>query len=1384
MADLLLEAHLKWINHLQPEGLVVAAHTLVDADVAPRTDTIVQQREFLGYLAEPLNRAEPVRHLQDTRSFLCGDQSFLKWPDPLVVSGADIPESLRISLSAFGNDTLEPTLALRTPSSWSEAAEHPWQVLVREESLETDFDKVELGGGWQASPQARLERLLRETQVPIGVLVSPLALRLVYAPRGENAGHLTFKFEELATVAGRAMLGALEMLLGRTRLFAAATHQRLPALLRASRDAQARVSAELSQQVLASLYELLRGFARADDAAKGKLLSELMTRDPQTVYQGLLTVLLRLVFLLYAEDRGLMPQTGLYQENYSVHGLWARLRDDAARFPDTMDQRFGAWARLVALFKAVYSGSRHPDLKLPARLGHLFDPSRFPFLEGPEGTVPLVPDGTLYRILENLLVLGGEKLSYRTLDVEQIGSVYESIMGFTLVTVSGLTLALKPAKKHGAPPVVDLEALLQVPAGKRDETFRNATDRKLAPKLVALLKAAHTVDDLLDMLRDLQDVRATPHPLPPGGWILVPTEERRKSGSHYTPRSLTAPVVEKALKPVWLRLGQNPTPEAIQELKICDPAMGSGAFLVETCRQVAARLVDSWKTHSAMPVIPPDEDEQLYARRVVAQRCLYGVDRNPMAVDLAKLSLWLATLAKDHPFTFLDHAMRAGDSLVGLSRNQAVAFHWHPDVKIATGSHTLDSKILAAQGYRLRILHGDDLLPPAQKAEQLRLADSALQAARDAADLTIHAFFASDNKKKREQLANEGSIQWKMAEVAPLNIQTVTEKVNQLRSGEHPVIPFHWELEFPEVFFPGLSRNDRTRAGFDAMVGNPPFAGKNTIASGNHPQYLDWLKAVHEGSHGNADLSAHFFRRCFDLVREAGSFGLIATNTIAQGDTRSTGLRYIRTHDGLIYDAVRRVKWPGEAAVVVSTVHILKQTNSVRPEETAGHLERRIPIFLDNKPVPKITAFLFHDGGDENPATLKQNADKSFQGSIVLGMGFTFDDTNPDATPLAEMHRLIESNPRNQERIFPYIGGEEVNDSPTHAHHRYVINFGEMPLRREDLGVRWVECSEDQAKTILRTGIVPLDYPGDVAADWPDLLAIVEAKVKPDRLTQNREIRARYWWRFGETTPALFRALEGKERVLAISRVSEHFAFGIISAQQVSSERLALLIDERFSFFASIQSRIHEIWKNFFQTTHEDRGGYQPEICFETFPFSQGWESDSVLEGVGREYHDFRAALMVRHSEGLTKTYNRFHDPAHDGYGVDGIEPEQVVRDIDELRRLHNEMDRAVLSAYGWTDIDPACEFQLDYEDDEPDVPQKGKGRKKPWRLRFPDPVRDDILARLLKLNARYALEEGQDAKPVAKFAARSLKANEAVPERSRRAAKPKPGSETQGSLL
>ena len=892
---------------------------------------------------------------------------------------------------------------------------------------------------------------------------------------------------------------------------------------------------------------------------------------------------------------------------------------------------------------------------------------------------------------------------------------------FDLHVAAGRSIAIKPAKKHGAPATVNLEGLLAIAPDKRQKWMADNTDQKLTGAVADALKTAQSTDDLLAALERRIARAVTPNVVPKDAMIFQPSGERRRSGSHYTPSALTRPIVEAALKPVLQQLGDKPTPEQILGLKVCDPAMGSGAFLVEACRQLGDALAQAWHDHDAVPALPPDEDELLHAQRQIAQRCLYGVDKNPLAADLAKLSLWLATLAKDHPFTFLDHSLRAGDSLAGLTRRQIAAFHWLPAEQQTFLEQEIRRRVDRVSEARRRILAASDDTPYATLQQKLDMAEQELYWLRLAGDAVLAAFFSADKPKPREEARKQlrQQMESSLKNLGKFELAEPLENaVTGLRRGVKGVTPFHWEIEFPEVFTVDAKGN--ITGGFDAIVGNPPFAGKNTMSAGHADGYPDWLKALHQESHGNSDLVAHFFRRAFTLLRPHGRFGLIATNTIGQGDTRSTGLRWICTHGGTIYRARKRLRWPGQAAVVVSVVHVAK-----------GELEG--PFLLDNREVPIITAYLFHAGGHEDPAHLKANEGKSFIGSYVLGMGFTFDDSDTKgvATPLAEMERLVSKDPHNAERIFPYIGGEEVNDSPTHAHHRYVINFEDYPLCRNDLDASWERADDEQRKEWLRAGIVPLDYPDPVAADWPELLKIVELRVKPDRDLDNREARRKNWWRYGERAPGLYRALTDLDRTIAISRVANAFAFTFLPARSVYAETLVLMTSRNRSDFSILQSRVHESWVRLLASSMKDDLRYTPEDCFETFPFPSGFESQFGIEDVGCNYHTRRAAIMQQHNRGLTALYNEFHNSDTDW-------PE-----IPELRQLHDSMDRAVLDAYGWTDVPIQCEFIPEFVDEE-DEEENGRPRRKKYRYCWPDEIRDEVLARLLELNRQRALEEGQ----------------------------------------
>ena len=1288
----LIADHQEWLGFVQPVGLVLAPTVMVEAQVVPDRNIAGRQREFREFLEvrelpDEQGRGPRVRWRAPDLPRLF--REWLGWEEGDIVDATRYRDTLEIALPEL-HTVLAPSWAIPE----GEDPDAGWLMLVGIENDGCDLDEPpEDGGGWNASRHARFERLLRETGVPVGLLCTDERIRLVYAPKGESSGHLTFEFSQMVLPAGRPILSAFHMLLSAEALFSASSAT-LPTLLARSREAQAEVSTRLSRQVLAALHELLRGFVTAD-TRRDTGIADLARQKPDRLYGGLITALMRLVFVLYAEDRGLMPDHPVYQQHYSLGGLFARLRADEAAWPDTMDQRFGAWAQLLSLFRLIHGGGGHAGLSFTARKGSLFDPGRFPFLEGTgaDGTceIPMVPDATVWTVLQNLMMLDGERLSYRTLDVEQIGSVYEAIMGFRVELTTGSSIAVGSPKRTGAAVVVDLDYLLSLDRGKRVRALQDETDRKQPTQAAGLLRAADTPVGLVEALDRVVDRAVTPDIVPAGTPVLQPTDERRRSGSHYTPRSLTEPIVSEALRPIFERFGPDVTPEEILDLKVLDPAMGSGAFLVEACRQLASRLVEAWSVHGMPPHLPPDEDELLHARRLIAQRCLYGTDKNAMAVDLARLSIWLATLARDHEFTFVDHALRHGDFLVGLTRDRISAVDWANSASHHMAYILARDRTRKAEAERARIRNAAEGLGEEALRPLLNRADRHLDDVRLVGDAVVAAFFAGDRPKTRKA-EREGVL--KVLSLGGADWQSkLTPAVSGLKGGEKPVYPFHFEIEFPEVF-------DRANPGFDAIVGNPPFQGGRNVSSMQGEHYLDWLLALHNDSSGGADLVAHFFRRAFGLVRQSGTLGLIATNTIGQGDTRSTGLRRICTNGGTIYTAKRRIKWPGEAAVVVSVLHIAKG-----------------PLFdpknLDGQEVETISAFLFHQGGHEDPKRLKVNSGKSFQGSIVLGMGFTFDDTDSKgvATPLAEMRRLIVENPDNREVIFPYIGGEEVNRNPTHSHHRYVMNFGER--------------TEEECRRI-----------------WPELMGIVEREVKPERIKKDSKKYPRMvneWWKYWNPRVDLHNTIDGLSRVLTISRVSQQAAFAFIASQSIYADSLIVFPYSNQAPFCALQSRPHEVWARFFGSSMKDDLRYTPSDCFETFPFPDDWETHPDLEAAGQAYYEFRAELMVENDEGMTKTYNRFHDP-------DERDPR-----IARLRELHAAMDRAVLDAYGWRDISTDCEFRLDYEIDEETWGRK----KKPWRYRWPDEVHDEVLARLLALNAERAAEERRSGLAAGKKASR-----------------------------
>jgi len=810
-----------WLGEVQPIGIVVTASALAAQALVPAQQTKVDTEAVLAHL-HPMGQASPS--LRDPWAFFA---DILDWRVAQVAGspgGQEIPDALRVHLPS-SETVLEPHLAVAA------AGGDGWQLLVRTEAPGVEPDRRAALAGWEATPHQRFERLLRDTGVPTGLLVTDETLRVVYAPKGgESSGWFEVPLRALGTVAGRSMLGGLKLLLDRFRLFGDAAERRLPALLDASRRSQAEVSTKLATQVLGALHALMHGLHAASPAA----LSAITREQPAIVYEGLLAVLLRLVFLLYAEDRGLIPSKddamarAFYDQGYGVRALHTRLLEDAALHPDTMEERSGAWHRLLALFHLVHAGDATGWMR--GRGGKLFDPASFPFLQGQTVPtdpiqVPSVSDGCVLRVLDGLLTLDGERLSYRALDVEQIGSVYETVMGFTAQIATGPSIAIRAGKRDRTPVFVDLGTLTSIPSKDRMKWLKENTERgKFPSRTERAIATARDEDQLATALLEVVDERGSPagRVCSAGTPLLQPTDERRRTGSHYTPRGLTAPIVQHALAPALERLGPNATPEMVLSLKVCDPAMGSGAFLVEACRQLAARLVEAWRVHQdKRPVLPPDEDEELHAKRLVAQRCLYGVDRNPMATDLARLSLWLATLARDHEFTFLDHALKSGDSLVGLTGRQIGGVRWKDEQSdVAPFDGFLRDRVRQVTEGRRAIREAPDDVSRATQEQRHRAVEGWAAEVRWLGDATLAAFFGADRPRARETVRVSLGVS---ASLGPdQSWPRIREAAAVLAAGEHPIRPFHWEIEFPEVFT-GVS------AGFDAIVGNPPFAGKNTL---------------------------------------------------------------------------------------------------------------------------------------------------------------------------------------------------------------------------------------------------------------------------------------------------------------------------------------------------------------------------------------------------------------------------------------------------------------------------------------------------------------------------------------------------------------------------
>lgn len=1244
--------------------------------------------------------------------------------------------------------------------------------------------------GWATSPIDRMAAMLRApgSTCSIGVVTDGRWWAMVSAPREGSAASGVVDCQ--TWVEEPATRDAFCELLSVRRLVGGTAAQRLPRLFEDSVLAAEEVTEALGTQVRSAVELIVSAMSDALlDAAEreapvslestestepgndtgGETGSGPLEAEPREVYEAVVTVMMRCVFLLFAEERGLLPTDTLYTGGYGLatvlDALETRARDEGE---ESMDGTSLTWHRLLATSRALHGGVNAEDMRIPAYGGSLFDPERFPFLTATDasGTLLLtVSDRVMLHVLRSLQTarLKGQearRLSFRDIDVEQIGYIYEGLLGYTCTRAEETTLGL--LGKEGEEPEVPLSVLNEL-------AERHAEDADLAgaiiawlkedqpgakpPSLKALAKALAAGDTLPDADRALlavtrdeslradlrpwigvirRDLRGRPVVIQQGGLVVTETPSRRNAGAHYTPRSLAEEVVKYALEPLVYSPGPHETDDRSQwqpvssdrilDLHVADIACGSGAFLVAAARFLARELVEAWTREGALQQSTRPADLERQALRKVVARCLYGVDINEMAVEMCKLSLWLVSLDEDKPFSFVDDKVFVGNSLLGITDlRQLKAQHIDPAAATTqrlfeldragayAGALDVDTVVKRVTDRRQDLASEVSSTDPARSTTtKQRLQhenEEDLKLLTRVADAIVAMGLNPTIGAKSGQWLDEvySDLAVALGRAFPTEgtgDDSMLEAI--LEQGLTPIVPTDYErwhcLHWP-LAIPEVMERD----GFDAIVGNPPFLGGMKISPVMGQNLREWFVSVLAGNEsGNADLVAYFFLRAFSLLNGRGTLGLIATNSVAQGRTRKVGLDQMVNFGFTITRAIRSRSWPSQGA----------NLEFAAVWGTRGAVSSHTTTICDDVPVPRISSLLEPVGRVEGkPERLTENARIAFQGCIVLGKGFILD---PE-----EAREWIAEDPRNAEVLFPYLNGEDLNSRSDCSASRWVVDFNER--------------SQEAARQYK----LPWKYVFD--------------KVRPERVVKDAEKYPRMvkeWWKYWNSRPAMRKAIADLNEVLVIARVSKTVMPVRVSTGSVMSEATVVFATDSHAQQAVLSSSLHQYWAIVYGSGMRSDPRYTPSDVFETFPRP---EPTPELEAIGRTLDTERREIMLRRELGLTKLYNLVNDPGLE----DGTDP-----DVDRMRAIHVELDAAVAAAYGWEDLDLTHGFHT---------------YRKMTRWTVPPATRVEILDRLLEENHRRAAAEA---------AAAAVSGQSTGGSRSRRGRKPASSAQAQEATL
>jgi hypothetical protein len=1249
-------------------------------------------------------------------------EKLLDYPPEFLAEGQAIPPGMEATMSNFA-ETLRPDFVLKHRD-----AGHKPLLLIDHYPREQDLEKPVAGKLWKASPGTRMMELLHAADVPLGLVTNGEQWMLVYAPRGETTGFASW-YADL-WMQEPITLRAFHSLLHLRRFLGVAEPDALAGLYAASSKDQQEVTDQLGYQVRRAVEMLVQEFNRIDAESGRTLLADV---SEKALYDSALTVMMRLVFLFSADERGLLLLGDpLYDQHYAVSTLSELLRERADQHgEEILGHRHDAWCRLLATFRAVHGGVEHEAMRLPPYRGTLFDPDRYPHLEGraadtqwqatPAKPLP-INNRVVLHLLEALQVLrvkvpgGGpteaRRLSFRALDIEQIGHVYEGLLDHTAKRAGEVILGLAGSKN--SEPEIPLSELEGIAAKGTDvlvEFLKEETGRS-EKALGKVLENTGLVDGHALLIACGQDPRLEKRvrPFAPlvreddfgqmvvimaGSIYVTRGSDRRSTGTHYTPRSLTEPIVQHTLEPLVYIGPAEGKPRAewklrsareILAIKVCDMAMGSGAFLVQCCRYLAERLVEAWEiAEKANPgqfiatpegelssgdpserLIPADPAERLaIARRYVADRCLYGVDINPMAVEMAKLSLWLITLQRDRPFTFLDHALKCGDSLLGVSSVQQIEnFSLRPgdrQVTFATANLFRYVEEASAKRRALEDLPSNDHTQIETKNRLHAEAEAATAKVKALADCLIafelRGLDGDAYEDQRTAEAEKVQLLTKRDADASLkspisNLQSalVGHAREQLR-GRHP---FHWAVEFPEVF---------VRGGFDALVSNPPFIGNKYWPERLPEGFSLWVQTLLGRKAGKADVVAVFLRRAYALLSATASAGMLSTTTAREGDTLELGLAPI-AQQGRIYRAISSREWPGTAGVYVCAIWFSKEPTQI----TAN---------LDGREVSEI-----------GPSLVEATPHKEVFSLASAPWGFIGCDNGGGEILILR-------------RGDPWLVKLESARSPFL---RVYLTGDDIATGRYQKPERWVvDCGDTQLSEVAKACPVTGEF----------LNSFVEPARKPEDFETHPGLIDR-WWQMWNPRAKQYRKLRQQPSCLAIPVVAKFVSVVELPTDITFTNKICVLEKPAPCRHVVLISSLFEAWVI-------ERGGTMGAStitialtkCIQTFPFPLALLADA--ETFLADWNKVLRDCANRIGYGYTPIFNAFHDRGEQS------------ADIARLRALHEEMDQAVAAAYGWSDLDLGHGFHA---------------TKQGERYTLSEPARRTVLDRLLALNhQRYAEE-------------------------------------------